>query len=94
MATTSLKLPDDVKQRVIASAREQGISPHAFMLKAIEQAVSAAERRASFLADAKESLAETRRSGKGFEAREVHDYLKKRVENRSAEPPESVDWHE
>ena len=36
MATTSLKLPDDLKQRAAKAAHELGVSPHAFMVSAIE----------------------------------------------------------
>ena len=31
MATTSLKLSDELKQRAIAAAEKKGVSPHAFM---------------------------------------------------------------
>jgi hypothetical protein len=31
MSTTSLKLPDDMKQLAAAAARRQGVTPHAFM---------------------------------------------------------------
>ena len=43
MSTTSLKLPDEPKQRVVAAAEMKGISPHVFMVHAIEQAATAAE---------------------------------------------------
>jgi len=52
MSTTSLKLPDKLKQRVIAAARRQGVTPHAFMLNAIAQGATAAEHRARFVAEA------------------------------------------
>jgi len=38
MATTSLKLPDEVKQLAVAAAKHQGITPHAFMVDAIRVA--------------------------------------------------------
>lgn len=46
MATTSLKLPDDVKQLAVAAAQRRGMTPHAFMVGAIRRAASAAEIRA------------------------------------------------
>lgn len=52
MATTSLKLSDELKQRVIAAAEKKGVSPHAFMVQAIERAATAAESRASFVSEA------------------------------------------
>lgn len=32
MATTSLKLSDELKQQAIAAAEKKGVSPHAFMV--------------------------------------------------------------
>src|SRR5690606_29632255 len=45
MATT-LKLPQELKERVRSAAQEAGISPHAFMIAAIEQQTRLAEKRA------------------------------------------------
>lgn len=52
MYNTPLKLPDDLKQRAIAAAEKAGVSPHAFMVHAIEQVATAAEQRAGFVAEA------------------------------------------
>ena len=56
MSTTSLKLPDELKQRAIAAAEKRGLSPHAFMIQAIDLAATAAEQRASFVSDAQARL--------------------------------------
>jgi predicted transcriptional regulator len=45
MATNSLKLPEELKQRAAKAAQELGISTHAFMLDAIRQAADADEVR-------------------------------------------------
>lgn len=92
MTTTSLKLPEDVKQLAVAAAKLRGISPHAFMVEAIRTAASAEEHRAQFVAEAVESRAKTIRSGKGYIASEVHEYLKMRVRGRSAPAPEAKSW--
>lgn len=92
MVTTSLKLPDDIKQLAVAAAKLRGVSPHAFMVEAIRTVASAEERRAKLIAEAVESRAKTLRSGKGHDASEVHDYLKKRVRGRSAPLPEAKPW--
>ena len=52
MSTTSLKLPDDVKQLAAEAAKTQGITPHAFMVSAIRDAATAAAQRAEFMAEA------------------------------------------
>ena len=92
MPTTSLKLTDDLKRRVAQAASESGASPHAFMISAIEQATVATEQRASFIAEAKLARAETIESGKGFEAHQVHDYLKSKAAGKKTTKPREKLW--
>jgi predicted transcriptional regulator len=92
MTTTSLKLPDDLKQRTVSAARQLGISPHAFMLDAIEKAALAAERRNQFVAEAlaaREALLET---GQGYDVGKVHKYLKDRVAGKAIYRPATESW--
>jgi predicted transcriptional regulator len=49
MSTTSLKLPDDLKQRAAKAAHDLGGAPHAFMVSAIEQAARSTEQRLQFM---------------------------------------------
>jgi len=90
MSTTSLKLPEDVKQAAVAAARQRGITPHAF--NAIREAAMAAEMRASFVAEALASRAEALESGQGFAADEVHDYLRARAQAKPAPKPRVRSW--
>lgn len=92
MSTTSLKLPDDVKQLAAAAARHQGITPHAFMVEAIRTAAAAAERHTAFVADALEAEADFLRSGKAYEAFEVHEYIKLLAQGRKAARPKAKSW--
>lgn len=92
MATTSLKLPDDLKQRAIGAAQKQGMSPHAFMVHAIEQAATAAEMRSSFVADALTARDSMLKSGKGFDADDVHRYLKAKIEGKRVAKPKAKAW--
>ncbi|HGG58285.1 MAG TPA: hypothetical protein ENK26_00010 [Gammaproteobacteria bacterium] len=92
MATTSIKLPDDIKKRVKQSSEKQGLSAHAFMVKAIERAVEAEERKASFIADAKAARAEALRSGKGYSAAETHTYIRSRIRQDKTEQPKAITW--
>ena len=52
MSATTIKLSQELRQRVERLVRGTGKSMHAFMLDAIEQQTSLAERRKSFVADA------------------------------------------
>jgi predicted transcriptional regulator len=93
MPTTSLKLPDDLKQRAANAAQQLGMSPHAFMVSAIEQAATATELRTRFIADAKEARYEMIESGKGFKADDVHAYLKAKVSGKKVVKPKAHSWH-
>lgn len=79
MATTSLKLPDDLKQRAAAVAQDLGMTPHAFMVDAIRKASDAAEKHAEFVAQAKAARKKMIKTGLGFEAEAVHGYLRERI---------------
>lgn len=92
MATTSLKLPDDVKELAASAAKHRGMTPHAFMVDAIRQVALAAEKRAQLLADAEESRSETLASGKGFAADEVHAYIRGRSQRKASPRPRAKTW--
>lgn len=92
MSTTSLKLPDELKQRAVAAAQRQGMSPHAFMLLAIDQAATSAERRAGFIAEAQAVREKMLTTGKGYDADEVHAYLKARMAGKKAAKPKAGSW--
>ena len=92
MSTTSLKLPDELKQRAIAAAEKRGLSPHAFMIHAIDQAATAAEQRASFVSDAQAAREQMLATGKGYDAGEVHAYLKARLSGDKPAKPKARSW--
>lgn len=92
MSTTSLKLPDDIKQLAAAAAKQQGVTPHAFMVDAIRAAAMNAERRAGFVADAIASRNEAVKSGKGYAAEDVHAYLRARAQGKAAPKPRAKSW--
>lgn len=92
MPTTSLKLSDELKQRAVAAAEKEGVSPHAFMVHAIEQAATLAERRASFVTEAQAARQEMLRTGEGYDAGEVHAYVKARIAGSSPARPKAKPW--
>ncbi len=92
MSTTSLKLPVELKQRAAAIAQRAGITPHAFMVTAIEQAAAAAEQRAAFVDAALVAREEMRRTGKGYDADEVHSYIKARIAGTKTAKPKARNW--
>ena len=92
MSTTSLKLSDELKQRAVAAAEMKGVSPHAFMVSAIEQAATAAEQRAGFVGEAQAAREQMLRTGKGYDADEVHAYLKAHIAGKKAVKPKAGSW--
>lgn len=92
MSTTSLKLPDDLKERAAAAARAKGITPHAFMVEAIRVAATVAEQRARFVADAQAARDAMLASGQGYDADEVHAYLRDRLSGRTPSQPKAKPW--
>lgn len=92
MTTTSLKLSDTLKARAIHAAQELGMTPHAFMISAIEQAATATEQRADFLAQAKTARQQALDTGLGYAADEVHAYLRARAAGEPAKRPQARPW--
>lgn len=92
MTTTSLKLSDELKQRAIAAAEKEGVSPHAFMVQAIESAATATEWRAGFVSEAQAAREKMLRTGKGFDASEVHSYLKASIAGNNPAKPKAKSW--
>jgi predicted transcriptional regulator len=92
MATTSLKLSDELKQRAIAAAEKKGVSPHAFMVQAIERAATAAEWRVSFVSEAQAVRKKMLSTGKGFDASEVRSYLKGRIAGNNPVKRNAKSW--
>lgn len=82
MSTTSLKIPDDLKEQVANAAAFLDVSPHAFMVDAIRQATKNAEMRRDFISDAETALEHALSTGEVFEGREVHAHLRDRVQGK------------
>ncbi|HSV58900.1 MAG TPA: hypothetical protein VLJ19_08385 [Variovorax sp.] len=92
MSTTSLKLPDEIKQLAVAAAKHRGVTPHAFMVDAIRAAALAAQRRADFVADAVAARADALASGKGYLGADVHVYLRARAQGKAPPKPKAKSW--
>ena len=88
MSTTSLKLPEDLKQRAASLALDLGVTPHAFMVDAIRKAAAAAEKHAEFVAQAKAARKKMLKTGIAYAAEEVHAHLRQRL--HAAAHPESA----
>jgi predicted transcriptional regulator len=79
MTTTTLKLSDELKEQVTNAATALGMSPDAFMIEAIKQAIHNAELRLASLAQGNAAKKQTTKTGKAYDAREVHQHMRDRI---------------
>ena len=87
VATTSLKIDSELKERVrqLASARRR--SAHWIMREAVEQYVSREEKREQFRADALAAWSEYQATGLHVTAEEADAWLAKLEAGEDAEAP-------
>jgi predicted transcriptional regulator len=86
MATTSLKLSDSLKQRVNTLAELAGKSPHAFMVELITEHANLVEKRHAFIQSALEAKKDFDATGMGYDADEVHAYMRAKIKGLNPEP--------
>ena len=87
MSTTTIRLPDDLKERVADAAKRAGTTAHGFILEAIAEKTQQAEQRADFDSVAEGRYAEIVSSGKTIPWADMRKYLKARVAGGGAKPP-------
>ena len=92
MSTTTIKLSPALKQRVAKLVRGTDKSAHAFMLEAIEQQISLAERRKAFVADALAARKEALASGRGYPLEDVRSHYAARAAGKPARKPRAKRW--
>ncbi len=92
MATTSLKLPDDLKARAQAVAEQKGLSPHAFMVNAIEMVTTNSELRARFIGDALAAEKHMEETGIAYAAEDVHEYIRAKIRGENPMRPKPIAW--
>lgn len=92
MSTTTLRLPDDLKQRIMKLAAESGMSAHNFMIQAIAQKADEAELRASFHKEADARFQELMNSGDSIDWHEMKAYLQAKIGGTKAKRPKARKW--
>ena len=87
MSTTTIRLPQTLKERVARAAERSGITAHSFILEAIAEKAEQEERRGEFQDTAEQRYAEILASGKTVPWSEMRRYLERRLTgNKSARP--------
>jgi predicted transcriptional regulator len=86
-ATTTLKLPEDLKARIAPLADAAAKTPHAWMIEALEAQARLTETRLSFVNDALTSAAEVDAGGALYAMQDVHEYIIKKAAGKPAKRP-------
>ena len=87
MTTTTIRLPQDLKERVARAAKRSGATAHGFILEAIREKAEQEERRMEFMDTAEQRCAEIVASGKTISWNEMRRYLKRRLADARAARP-------
>lgn len=89
MATTTIRLTDDLKARVASAAESAGKTTHSFILEAIAEKAELEEQRAGFDAEANARFSKIIESGKTIPWTEMRQYLQARLAGKQAPHPVS-----
>ena len=92
MATTSLKLSENLRSTVALIAQEEGVTPHAFMVEAISRAAVLAAQRQQLIAEAQAAQLQSLKSKKGFTHQDVFASLRARADGKKALPLKAKSW--
>jgi predicted transcriptional regulator len=87
MATTTIRLPEDLKKRVARAAERAGTSAHAFILSAIAEKAEQDERRNEFHDTAERRFSEIVASGKTIPWSEMRSYFENRLAGKKSTRP-------
>ena len=90
MPTTSLKLPEALKEKISDLAQGVAQTPHAYMVEAITQKVARDEKRRLFLEDALRSRTEVESTGEVYEHADVMRWFAASVRGEKARKPRPV----
>ena len=87
MSTTTIRIPDDLKARVVKAAKRAGTTPHNYILGAIAERTTDDERRADFLATAERRYRQIIASGETISWERMRTYITKRLEGKKVRRP-------
>ena len=89
MSTTTIRLDEDLKERVAAAAERSGKTSHAFILDAIADTVEQAETDAEFHCVADERWSKIMTTGKTVPWDDARAYLEARTRGEPARKPQA-----
>jgi len=87
MSTTTIRLPQNLKERVARAAERAGTTAHSFILEAIAEKAEQEERQGEFRDTAEQRYAEIVASGKTVPWKEMRRYLERRLTSNKVTQP-------
>jgi predicted transcriptional regulator len=88
--TTSLKLPEDLKDRIGRVADRVEQTPHAYMVQAISEKVERDEKWQDFMAAAQKSREEFKRTGIVYRFEDVKKYILSKAQGKKVRRPKPI----
>ncbi len=89
MPTFSVKLDEQTRAKVQAAASQRGVTPHAFMVQAIELAVARSEEGDALVQRALQARQNLLQTGMVVDGRAMAEYLKDKVRGGTRKRPEA-----
>ena len=89
MSTTTIRLPQDLKDRIARAAKRAGTTAHNFILEAIAEKAEQEERRGEFQNTAERRYAEIVATGKAVQWNEMRRYLERRLTSNKISRPKA-----
>lgn len=90
MSTTTIRLPDDLKAKVMKEAEALGTTPHNFMLEAIAEKLNLADRKNDFTTTAAKRFDAIVKTGQAIEWEDMQRYLSAKAKTNKVARPKSA----
>jgi predicted transcriptional regulator len=91
-ATTSLKLPEALKEQIAQTAAREGKTAHALMVDALQTAMNEASLMHAFHDSALAAYEETVRINKVYRGADIEAYYLAKMRGETAKKPPMVQW--
>ena len=87
MSTTTIRIPDDLKEKITRATKREGTTAHNFILEAIAEKVAFTEQRNNFLGEAEARYATIVASGKTIPWADMQHYLNEKIKGKKVARP-------
>ncbi len=91
-ATTSLKLPDALKEQIAQAAAREGKTAHAMMIEALQTAMDEASLMRAFHDSALAAYKETVRINKVYKGEDIETYYLAKMRGETVKKPPMAQW--